>query len=515
MIYGSLFFKSLKGNQLNQYYILLFAPIALLIIFELFTLFFLRNRDKLIKEKELALTINNAAKDMLAESTLKGKIQIAIRAFKSILPICNACFMITKGGKTETIHIENPDEIEAFEKALSVNNDKFIIEKFKYGESLYCFIAKLERPLDDDEKEIYKKTFEYFSKIIENAISTDISKEESTESRIIAERYKTLHRLANELRVTWTYEDTYWKLADVALELFRAMSTSIIDVSGPQKDWHFVAFKNVSNALASRVEKRIKRSTAEENLKNLRAIKTTKSLNYIADVRDYPGWISMNDQTYSWIGLPIIVNDEVIAVLNVDGEKANQFDEVDLAFANAFSQTINDVFQKNLMLDEFNNLSITDPLTGLYNRREFDHRIREEVERAKRYKRPLTIMSMDLDRFKELNDTFGHLAGDSVLKIFGEILKKSVRHMDIAFRVGGDEFTIILPETEEEYGFSIAERIRNTLITSNIKPDFNPDVSIGVAKYNFEPLSTFLNRVDKALYRAKSEKEKKVQIAFD
>lgn len=510
-IYGSFFTERMNDSLANQYYSTLMLLIALIIIFEIVAIIFTTNRSRLIRQNAMSSAINKLTKAALNEPTTERKIKTTIETIKETLPLTNAGLIGLEKDGPRTIYIENSNEKELLEKAILTNNREFLIEKFVINGVKYNLIAKPERDLDDEEKKFYKEAFEHLKKIIENAILSDKSEEEALKNKLSAERYKTLHRLANELRSTLTYDQTYWKIVDLAIKLFKAQSSSIIDVSGPQKDWHFVALKNIDNETVSIVEKRLKEKSYGENLFS---IKATKSLNYIANTRDAPGWIETKNSPNSWVGIPIVVNDEVIAVLSVDGKKPNQFSDEDLLFANAFSKTINDVLQKNIMLEEYSNLSITDALTGLYNRREFDKRIKDEVERAKRYKRPLTIISMDLDRFKELNDTFGHLAGDNVLKIFGEILKKSIRNMDIAFRVGGDEFTIILPETEEEYAFSVAERIRYLLKAAKMKIDFAMDVSIGVASYRHESIINFLNRADKALYKAKSEKDKKVQVAY-
>ncbi len=95
----------------------------------------------------------------------------------------------------------------------------------------------------------------------------------------------------------------------------------------------------------------------------------------------------------------------------------------------------------------FRELSITDDLTGLFNSRHFFDRLKAEVERTNRYGHPLSLLILDLDNFKKFNDTFGHIAGDEVLEKAGEILHRSLRKIDSAYRYGGEEFAIILPET--------------------------------------------------------------------
>ena len=108
----------------------------------------------------------------------------------------------------------------------------------------------------------------------------------------------------------------------------------------------------------------------------------------------------------------------------------------------------------------FRELSITDDLTQLYNSRHFYHQLDEEIERTNRYRHPLSLLMLDLDNFKKYNDAFGHIAGDEVLATAGEILRDSLRKTDSAYRYGGEEFAILLPETKGEEALNFAERIR-------------------------------------------------------
>jgi diguanylate cyclase (GGDEF)-like protein len=145
-----------------------------------------------------------------------------------------------------------------------------------------------------------------------------------------------------------------------------------------------------------------------------------------------------------------------------------------------------------------------DSLTGLYNRRSFHDFLAREVARARRYERRLTVIVVDLDNFKRINDQIGHLGGDTVLAEIADRIRKVVRASDIAGRVGGDEFAVILPESGRADGERLAERIRRTVATASIASAGTLQVSAGVAELTRDEGATELfERADQALYRAK------------
>lgn len=152
-------------------------------------------------------------------------------------------------------------------------------------------------------------------------------------------------------------------------------------------------------------------------------------------------------------------------------------------------------------------LSKFDELTQLANRRYFLEVSTREVERVRRYGRPLSILIADLDFFKVINDTYGHLAGDEVLKTLGRILESAIREVDTACRFGGEEFCVLLPETDLAGARHIAEQIRATIESTAIEFDgtiIQATLSIGAAEYSVgESLDKLMARADKALYRAK------------
>jgi diguanylate cyclase (GGDEF)-like protein/PAS domain S-box-containing protein len=175
--------------------------------------------------------------------------------------------------------------------------------------------------------------------------------------------------------------------------------------------------------------------------------------------------------------------------------------------------TLRDITERKKTEAELKRLVITDDLSGLYNQRYFYIEIAKEIERAKRHERALSILLIDIDKFKDFNDKYGHWEGDYVLKKLGEILLKNVRDIDMAFRYGGEEFAVILPDTHSKEAIKVAERIRKAVgktvfypFTLVGQPDVTSrTVSIGVAEFQSEDtIKSFLKRVDNAMYTAKT-----------
>lgn len=167
------------------------------------------------------------------------------------------------------------------------------------------------------------------------------------------------------------------------------------------------------------------------------------------------------------------------------------------------------------MMKKLQKLAITDGLTKLHNSRSFYSQIEVEVDRFNRYKHPLSLLLLDIDHFKHYNDAFGHLEGDKVLVRISQIIRSCLRKLDTAYRYGGEEFTVILPETTSEEARNVAERIRKAVKAEKFDPETENDItitiSIGVTQYSpEEELSAFIQRADKAMYSSKQNGRNKV-----
>lgn len=171
-----------------------------------------------------------------------------------------------------------------------------------------------------------------------------------------------------------------------------------------------------------------------------------------------------------------------------------------------------DIAERRKMEEEIRRLLITDKLTQSYNRLKTDETLEKEFERSNRTKIPFSVILLDIDHFKSVNDTFGHLAGDTVLVELADILKNNVRSIDIVGRWGGEEFLIILPETDNNGVTLLAEKLRTIIDQNNFTKAGKITASFGVATYNRDALpENIVSQADAALYKAKENGRNRVE----
>ena len=207
--------------------------------------------------------------------------------------------------------------------------------------------------------------------------------------------------------------------------------------------------------------------------------------------------------------IPMVVYSDVIGVINVTNKQdQKEFSDEDLQMLKAVADQAAVAVNKAQLWD----MAVTDSLTGLYVRRYFMAKLQEEIRRAERYNRVISIVMADLDKFKNINDTYGHDAGDRVLQAIGNFLQNNVRDVDIVARYGGEEFVMMIPEADQEAAFSLSERLRHQI--SKIEFDDLPSttISLGVATYPFNgsALEDLIKKADAAMYAAKKAGRNKV-----
>lgn len=171
--------------------------------------------------------------------------------------------------------------------------------------------------------------------------------------------------------------------------------------------------------------------------------------------------------------------------------------------------------ERTLLLKELEKLAITDALTGLYNSRHFFSQIKTEIKRYDRYFRALSLLIIDIDFFKQYNDTWGHLEGDKVLMGIGQVISSCMRSMDTAYRYGGEEFAILLPETKLQKACVVGARIKDNISSTLFEPEpgilKSVTVSIGATELKEgEDFRSFISRTDKALYKSKDSGRNKL-----
>jgi diguanylate cyclase (GGDEF)-like protein len=214
--------------------------------------------------------------------------------------------------------------------------------------------------------------------------------------------------------------------------------------------------------------------------------------------------------------VPISARGVVLGVLAVYGEIKDKFTDANEALLATIGNQISVAVLNAQLYQKTLDLAQHDGLTGLANRRYLTERLEQEVVRAERYQTSLSLIMLDLDKFKSFNDSYGHVKGDELLKAFSAMVKKAVRSTDIAGRYGGEEFCVALPNTSVKGALVIAERIRAAMEALRIpleagQPPVGRTASIGVAEFSAgDSIEKLLSLADAALYRAKEGGRNKV-----
>ena len=221
-------------------------------------------------------------------------------------------------------------------------------------------------------------------------------------------------------------------------------------------------------------------------------------------------WQTLIDNGVALIA-PIIFKFQIKGLIAL-GQKMNNeiYSRSEQEIFSLLSHFISVAFSNSLLYQRMEQNSITDGLTGLHNYRYFKKRLSAEVVRAQRYKHPISLILLDVDHFKNYNDTLGHPAGDRALKKIAQLIQSSIRKSDIAVRYGGEEFCIILPEVEKEGAFAFAERLRRLIEEFDFpggdsQPGGRMTASLGVSSFPQDTIvmQDLIDKTDAALYRAK------------
>ena len=225
----------------------------------------------------------------------------------------------------------------------------------------------------------------------------------------------------------------------------------------------------------------------------------------------------------SFLSLPIVMDGRVIGVLNLSDKLSGEiFEAEDLRLLQNLAAQVTIAVERSsyyVQTRELRKISITDPLTGLLNRRYFQERLTEEVDRATRHGHALSLIMIDIDHFKAYNDANGHPAGDKALVMVGRSLRASIRAIDVVSRFGGEEFSVILPETRKQEAREIGERVRREIeglyfAGEETLPGKRLTISLGVAGFpeDASDLRTLIQRADRALYEAKNRGRNRIVI---
>ena len=326
--------------------------------------------------------------------------------------------------------------------------------------------------------------------------------------------------LADSLLRSESKEELYKVILDSAADLTSASQGSVMLIDTDGRHLQVVQARGMGRDLAQYLPLQVGTGIAGVVAQRGRAL-------LVLDVENDPCTARPNRPRFkskSLISIPLKLNDKVLGVLNLsDKADLTSFSEADLKLLTTFSAFASLTIERTQARDEtcrLKQLSSTDPLTGTYNRRFLNARLEEELDRSLRHNLEFTLLFIDLDHFKNYNDQFGHLAGDAALVQISEIVKSTLRDMDILARFGGEEFCVLLPGTSKRSGQLVAERIRLG-VARQLFPGAEGlsnrrlTTSLGVATYpeDGSTVTSLLNASDAALYQAKASGRNRIATA--
>lgn len=239
----------------------------------------------------------------------------------------------------------------------------------------------------------------------------------------------------------------------------------------------------------------------------------------VDDVSREPDYIKGVPNAHSEIALPLVADGRVIGVLNAESEQPAAYSLEHVRTLSVVAQQVAVVVRSRQLQEETRRLAITDPLTGLFNRRHLIAELEEHLSRARRYQEGLAVAFLDLDEFKGLNDRFGHTAGDLVLQAVATLMRAWARDTDEVARMGGDEFAAVLLQVDSEQARQTVERLLETVARLEVEVAEDTTVQVtlsaGIAVFpgHGATADVLLNRSDAALFEAKRQGRNRVLLA--
>jgi diguanylate cyclase (GGDEF)-like protein len=349
-----------------------------------------------------------------------------------------------------------------------------------------------------------------------------------TDKKILSEINTLLDKELQDIRVSYEIN----KILNSDLDYAQTIN-AVIELIESSVDYHFCGLLLLDNKQEAELMVSIKYPASEFDLSafKAKAIDTYYQLSgynillekIALNRTDGPAILVSEDKKNknvinSFHAIPLNMKNKSLGLLAVSHSRPEAFGQDELKLLSIIADHSILALNNASLHNRIKKLSITDGLTGLYVYRYFQDKLEEELRRAQRYQEQLSIIVVDIDGFKEVNDNHGHLVGDMVLKEISQILRNVCREVDIIARYGGDEFVVILPQTDREGSFYLAERARKTIKSHEFQsPEHDPiklTVSCGVASLvqDLKNKDELIKKADEALYRAKNEGKNKTAL---
>jgi diguanylate cyclase (GGDEF)-like protein len=399
------------------------------------------------------------------------------------------------------VFIEDPGDVSDAVQLREMKSAYFL--PVFLGDEINAVVGIFNREFSREDKKILNAFREYVQLNLENQnLRLAVSKNKKADEKLtyLADITKSIVSILDKERLLNT-------LLEKSLQLMNAEQGSLMILDHETSELVVEARRSVDDTV--REQMRFKK---DEGISGM-VLERGGSL-LVEDIEKDPRIRKVNRPRYrtkSFVSVPIKIEDRLAGVLNLsDKIKGDVFNEDDLNLLESFINNVAIAIERSILYkqtEKLQKLSITDHLTGIYNRRYLNRRLSEEITRYNRYKHPFSFMMLDLDKFKEYNDTFGHIAGDNLLKNLAHVMEKSLRAIDIAARFGGDEFVTIFPQTPKVDAIQISNRLKEkidkALRDHNIEMPLS--VSIGLATFpdDASSIMELIEKTDQALYLAK------------
>lgn len=431
-----------------------------------------------------ALKINNRISKiyiLLLFVSLSVIISIAFliitRIARPLLKLTDAATIIGHGNLDYKIEIETGDEIEELGREFN-NMAQSLKEKITEVKEYSDKLEKTNRQLDQNILQLY-----------------------------------TLYNISKTLSATFEMENVLNQIVGGINQALRLHRVNVMLVNEDRTEMYIVAGMGISERA-----KEMRFKLGEGIYGWVAMTGQAEIINDLSNYAQFKPTEGFDDDVSSLICAPFKGRGRVIGIINTYRLGGEVFDETSFELLIAAASQIGIALENARLFEETKILAITDGLTHLYNHRYFLECLDEEFERAKRYKRELSLIMIDIDFFKNYNDAHGHPKGDELLRSVSGILKRMARKTDTAARYGGEEFVIILPETENKVAFIMAERLRKEMESNKFpgaetQPLGMVTISLGVASCNEKSVKStddLIENADNALYRAKEEGRNRV-----
>jgi diguanylate cyclase (GGDEF)-like protein/PAS domain S-box-containing protein len=420
------------------------------------------------------------------------------------------------------VQLTHPDDLAAnlaqFNRLMAGEIDNYSMEKRfirKDGEVIWTNLSVgcVRKP---------DGTVDYNVVQLHNISERKLVEAAESEQRALAE---ALRDTAAVLNSTLKFDDLLDRILDNVERVVPhdADAIGIFLLDAPSQRAQLVRYRNTRNSDHAVLMRNMQFPISQ--MHNLHEMQATGQSVIISETQGYPGWIVA--PLSAWIranlGVPITIKGETIGFLTLDSGTPNVFTARDAERLRAFVDQAAIAIENARLYAEVQELAITDVLTGLFNRRGLFQLGEREVERALRFQHALSVVMLDIDYFKRVNDSFGHPTGDRVLRALANCCRGLVRNVDVVARYGGEEFILLLPETDLASAAQVAERLRQSVEQMLVLADTGENgeggpvqvtASLGVVGLTPETqnLVALLTRVDQALYAAKQAGRNRIAV---